>query len=392
MNNDVNVPRNQVKLAVDHDRRFSRKVLPVLIASCFACGPVYANPTGPQVVTGQVSITNNGNVLTITNSPGSVINWSSFSISPGELTQFLQQNSSSSVLNRIVGQDPSQIFGALQSNGKVFLINPNGILFGANSRVNVGGLTASTLNISDSDFAAGKFKFNAGSVSPGSVVNQGSITTPAGGQVYLIAPQVQNNGIITSPQGEVLLAAGHSVQLVDGGDPNVQVVISAPTDQALNLGNVVAQGGKIGIYGALVNQGGVVSADSAVVGQNGQIVFKSSQITTLSGNSQTSATGAGTGGDITLLGPQVTLTDNAQVNASGQAGGGNVRVGGDFHGANAALQNSTRTYIGTNTSINADAVQNGDGGKVAVWSDVATYMYGNISAKGGASGGNGGYV
>ena len=203
-----------------------RKILPALIASCFACGPVFANPGGAQVVSGQVSISSNGNVLTITNSPGAIINWASFSINPGELTQFLQQNSSSSVLNRIVGQDPSQIFGALQSNGRVYLINPNGILFGANSRVNVGGLVASSLNISNSDFAAGKLNLSAGSTA-GSVVNQGSITTPAGGQVYLIAPQVQNNGIITSPQGEVLLAAGHSVQLVDGGDPNVQVVISS---------------------------------------------------------------------------------------------------------------------------------------------------------------------
>src|ERR1700741_4757857 len=94
--------------------RFTRKLLPALIASCFACGPVYANPTGAQVVNGQVSINSSGNVLTITNSPGSIINWASFSINPGELTQFLQQNSSSAVLNRIVGQNPSQIFGALQ--------------------------------------------------------------------------------------------------------------------------------------------------------------------------------------------------------------------------------------------------------------------------------------
>jgi len=374
--------------------KLCRRVLPALIASCFACSPAWANPTGAQVVTGQVNISNNGNVLTVTNSPGSIINWQSFSINPGELTQFLQQSSSSAVLNRIVGQDPSQIFGALQSNGKVYLINPNGILFGAGSQVNVGGLVASSLNISNADFTAGKNNFASltPTSSAGAVTNQGSIITPSGGQIYLIAPQVQNTGILTSPQGEVLLAAGHSVQLVDGGDPNIQVVVSAPTDQALNLGQVLADGGKIGIYGALVNQNGIVSADSAVVGQNGEIVFKSSQATLLGGNSVTSATGAGTGGSIYVLGPQVGLTDYATINASGQTGGGTVLVGGDFHGANPAIMNANTVTLGANTSINADAIQNGNGGRIAVWSLDSTLVAGNISAKGGALSGNGGYV
>jgi filamentous hemagglutinin family protein len=371
--------------------KLCRKALTALIAGCFACGPAWANPGGAQVVNGQVGISNSGNVLTITNSPGSIINWQSFSINPGELTQFLQQNANSSVLNRIVGQNPSQIFGALQSNGKVYLINPNGILFGSNARVDVGGLVASSLDISNSDFLSGKGNFS-GTTQAGAVTNQGSITTPSGGQVYLIAPHVENSGIITSPQGEVLLAAGHSVQLVDGGDPNLQVVISAPADSALNLGQVVARGGKIGIYGALVNQNGIVSADSAVVGENGKIVFKASQTTTLAGNSRTTATGSGSGGSIYLLGNQVGLTDNAQVDASGQTGGGMVLVGGDYHGANPAVLNATATYVGADTLIKADALQNGNGGKVIVWSENATRAYGSISAQGGALGGNGGFI
>ena len=102
-----------------------------------------------------MSIAGAGKQLTVTNSPGSIINWQSFSIAPGELTRFVQQNASSSVLNRITGQNPSQILGALQSNGKVFLINPNGIVFGANSRVDVNGLVASSLNLTDADFLSG---------------------------------------------------------------------------------------------------------------------------------------------------------------------------------------------------------------------------------------------
>lgn len=173
-------------------------------------GKVLANPAGATVIHGQATFAQQGNVFTITNTPNTIINWSSFSIQPGELTRFIQESSNSTVLNRITGQDPSRILGALQSNGRVFLINPNGILFGRDSQINVAGLVASSLAISNSDFLAGKNKFAAGDVA-GKVSNLGTITTPAGGQVFLIAPEVGNSGIITSPQGEVLLAAGHSV-------------------------------------------------------------------------------------------------------------------------------------------------------------------------------------
>jgi filamentous hemagglutinin family protein len=122
---------------------------------CLIAGEAAANPTGMQVIAGQVSTVTSGNQLLITNSPGTILNWQSFSIMPGELTRFIQQSAASTVLNRITGQNPSQILGALQSNGKVFLINPNGIIFGAGSRVDVNGLVASSLDMSDADFLAG---------------------------------------------------------------------------------------------------------------------------------------------------------------------------------------------------------------------------------------------
>jgi filamentous hemagglutinin family protein len=373
------------------DLRLSIKLLPVLIASSLGSAPAWANPTGAQTVSGQVSYSTSGNVLTITNSNGAIINWQNFSINGGETTRFIQQNANSSVLNRIVGQDPTQILGTLQSNGKVYLINPNGILFGAGAQINVNGLVASTLNLSNENYLAGKLNFNAGT-SAGSISNQGSITTPSGGQVYLIAPKIENNGIITSPKGDVLLAAGRSVQLVDSSSPDTQVVVSAPTDQVVNLGQVIAQGGKVGIYGALINQRGTINANSAVVGENGKIIFKASGDTLLEAGSVTTATGAGKGGDIQVLGNRVGLTGDAKVDASGLTGGGTVLVGGDYHGDNASVQNAKRTFVGSDTQIKADAINNGDGGKVIVWSDETTRAYGNISAHGGAQGGNGGFV
>jgi filamentous hemagglutinin family protein len=368
---------------------FKRRLVPLLLAASF--GAAVAAPTGQQVVAGQATFSQQGNVFSITNTPGTIINWQSFSINEGEITRFIQQSSDSAVLNRIVGQDPTRILGALQSNGKVFLINPNGIMFGQGSRVDVNGLVASTLNISNADFQAGKMNFQAGA-NAGGVRNEGAITTPSGGQVFLIAPNVANAGIITSPQGDVVLAAGHSVQLVDSRNPDMQVVVSALGDQAINLGQVVAQGGRIGIYGALVNQRGVVNANSAVVGANGKIVLKASRETTLEQGSVTSATGAGTGGDIHLLGERVALTGNAQVNASGQLGGGTVLAGGDWQGKNAAVPNASRTVLGKDAAIRADAISNGNGGKVVLWSNDSTQAHGSISAQGGANGGNGGKI
>lgn len=368
-----------------------RKLLPLLIAGCFGAGQALANPFGAQVVNGQVAIASQGNVLTVTNSPGAIINWQGFSIGAGELTKFVQQGASSTVLNRIIGQDPSQILGALQSNGRVLLINPNGILFGQGAQVNVGGLVASTLNISNDDFLAGRMKFQAGDKAA-NLQNQGSITSAAGGQIYLIAPNVENSGLLTSPKGEVVLAAGRSVHLVDGANPDLHVVVSAPDNQAINLGQVVAESGNVGIYGALIKQRGLVSANSAVVGENGKIVFKASKDALLEAGSQTTATGAGTGGTIHVLGERVGLTGNAKVDASGQTGGGTVLVGGDYQGKNAAVENARQTYFGKDAEIRADALVQGDGGKVILWADDATRAYGSISARGGQLGGNGGFV
>ena len=140
------------------------KLQALAVASAFGsfASAVHGNPIGAQVVNGQATFNAAGNTLTITNSPGAVINWQSFSIGASEITKFQQQSASSAVLNRVVGADPSSILGQLQSNGKVFLINPNGIVFGQGARIDVGGLVASTLNITNADFAAGKLKFAAG--------------------------------------------------------------------------------------------------------------------------------------------------------------------------------------------------------------------------------------
>src|SRR5262245_33426287 len=135
-------------------RGFRPTVVSLAVASCFASSVALANPTGAQVVNGQVSVIQNGALLQITNSPNSIINWQSFSIASGEITRFVQQSAASAVLNRVAAGNPSQILGMLQSNGRVFLVNPSGITFGAGSVVDVAGLVATSLNLSNADFLA----------------------------------------------------------------------------------------------------------------------------------------------------------------------------------------------------------------------------------------------
>ncbi|MFA9216694.1 MAG: beta strand repeat-containing protein, partial [Sphingomonadaceae bacterium] len=378
--------------AADCGVQLRRKLLAVLVAACY--GSAMAAPLAPQVVAGQATFNQQGKLFSITNTPNTIINWQSFSVNADEVTRFIQQSSDSKVLNRITGQDPSQILGALQSNGKVFLINPNGVLFGKDARVDVQGLVASSLGLSNADFLAGKNNFSAGAVA-GKVSNQGTLSTPAGGQVFLLAPTVENIGLINAPNGDVLLAAGQSVQLLDSANPEVRVLVSAPADAALNLGQVVAQGGRIGIYGALVNQRGTLNANSAVRGENGQIILRASGTTLLEAGSRTSATNTAagaSGGRVEVLGQQVGLTGDALVDVSGAGGGGTVLVGGDYRGQNPALPNAQQSYVGPAAVIRADASEHGNGGKVIVWSDRATRVHGALSARGGGQGGDGGLV
>jgi filamentous hemagglutinin family protein len=387
-------PNTARKLTMPSSRRLKlmQAKRPWLLAACLSAASVAsAAPTNPTVVSGQVTFSQQGNVFSIANSPNAIINWRSFSISQGEIVRFLQQSSNSSVLNRITGQDPSRIMGALQSNGRVYLINPNGILFGAGAQVNVNGLIASTLDIANADFLAGKNRFFSGATA-GSVINEGAITTPSGGKVFLIAPDVSNSGIITSPQGEVVLAAGHSVQLADSSNPDMHVVISAPAHQAINMGDVIAQGGRIGIYGALVNQRGTLNANSAVLGENGKIVLKSTRTTLLEAGSVTTAKSADGDGEVQVLGQQVGLMGNALIDVSGENGGGTALIGGDYQGKNAAVMNAEQTYMSKDAKIVADAVVRGDGGKVIVWGNQTAQVFGTISARGGAVSGNGGFV
>ncbi|MDD2884356.1 MAG: filamentous hemagglutinin N-terminal domain-containing protein [Dechloromonas sp.] len=368
---------------------FPLKVLALAVVSCYWPLAGWANPQQPVVVAGQAQFAQQGNTLTVNNTPGTIINWQQFSIAANEVTRFNQASASSSVLNRVIGRDPSQLLGQLSSNGRVFVINPAGILVGSQARIDTAGFVASTLNLSDSDFLAGRFSFTP-TADAGAVSNAGQITTPEGGFVYLVGSTVDNSGLIHAPGGEVLLAAGQRVQLADSATPGVRVEFSATTEQATNLGEIVAEAGRVGLTGALVRQSGRISANSAVR-EGGQIYLRATGDTWVDQQSQTTATGT-TGGSISLLGQRVAVTDQAQVDVSGQQGGGQVLVGGDYQGQNPAVDHATMTFFGPQAVIRADALRHGHGGKVVLWADELTQAYGQISARGASLGGHGGLV
>ena len=210
--------------------RLGLSTLAIYLALAFVTH-AYALPAGGVVAAGAASIAQGTGSTTITQtSQNAALHWQSFQIGAQESVRFVQPNSNSVALNRVLGPDPSSILGNLSANGKVFLVNPNGILFGKSASVNVGGLVASTLGITDSDFMAGTYHFNGAGA--GSVLNQGSINA-SGGYVALLGASVSNEGVIAARLGTVALAAGQAITLDVAGDGLLNVAVAQGALNAL---------------------------------------------------------------------------------------------------------------------------------------------------------------
>ena len=426
-----------------------RRALEWLLAGVLAgvtAGVAHGNPTGATVVHGTAEFSTPGaGTLNVTTSSNAIINWQGFSIGADELTRFIQPATESAVLNRVTGSDSSAILGRLLSNGRVFLVNPHGIVFGENASVDTAGLVASTLGISDADFLEGDYRFDAGP-DAGDIVNRGSIEAGAGG-VFLLAPSVKNSGVIHTEGGDLVLAAGRTVTLTSLDLGGVQVEVQAPEDEALNLGTLLAERGAAGVFAGSIRNAGTVEANAVTVDEDGTVhlVFEdgldlegeergaagvpasatrsagtvrlvAQEDITLEAGGRVAADGptgglvhvesksgttwisddvsargsAGQGGEIRLLGDQVGV-DGARVDASGSTGGGEVLVGGDESGEG-EVPRAQSTYVSADSTVSADALASGDGGKVVVFAEGFANVRGHLSARGGPDGGNGGFV
>lgn len=362
-----------------------------------------AAPSGGQVSAGVGSIAQAGVNTTITqNSQNLAINWQSFGIGANEAVNFVQPNATAIALNRVLGQDPSQILGSLTANGQVFIVNPNGVLFGAGSQVNVGGLVASALDMSNADFMAGNHAFSNGGTA-GAIVNQGTLTAAQGGYIALLAPEVRNEGVISATLGTALLAAGDKVtlNLNNGSLLGYSIDQGALNALAENKQLIQADGGQVfmsaqaanALTTAMVNNTGIIEARTV---QNVAGVIKlmgDMQVGSVNvGGTLDASSATGEGGRVVATGWRVLIDDGARLDASGATGGGEVYVGGGWEGKDASIANASAVVMRPGAVIDVSATESGNGGTAVLWSQDYTGFYGSIAAKSGPNGGNGGKV
>ena len=358
-------------------------------------------PTGGVAVHGSASFSNPANnklVVTTQNGAGSshsAINWNTFSIGAGATTQFVQPSAASMSINRVVTNMPSQLFGTLSSNGQIVLVNQSGIAVGAGAVVDTAGFTASAVGMTQADAIAGRLRFAGDGLNnaTGALTVQGNIIA-RGGDVVLIAPSIDlaKTAVVESQGGSVSLAAGQSIEITGRGLEGITLQVQAPTDQAINLGTL--KGDAVGIFAGTLRHSGMIQAVTADL-QGGKVVLKAAGDAYVEGQGQIVATGTASGargGSVDVFGKRVAVADNALIDVSGDGGGGNIRVGGDFQGKNPNVPNAQVTYLGPDAKLKADSLHKGNGGRVIVWADDTTRAYGNISVRGGASGGDGGFV
>ncbi len=370
-----------------------------------------ALPTGGNVVGGSGTISQtSANQLTINqNSATLSIDWQSFSVGAGNIVRFIQPDSSSLALNRVIGPDPSMIFGSIQANGRVVIMNPAGIFFGPTAMVDVNGLVATTSRMSQADFLAGNLNFSIAGDVNARVINEGFVNVAQGGFAVLSAAAVENKGTIVAQGGTVVLAGTPTFTLDFFGDGLLKFASTGTVNQAPtganalveNSGTIQADGGRVlmtaraarDVINNVINVTGIVEARSARI-ENGEIVIDGGEngTTVVAGRLDVSGNEADAkGGNVTVLGGRVELAAGTDIRASGEAGGGTVLVGGGQHGQGTAY-NAQTLYMDAAAVIDANATLNGNGGKVVLWADDTARMEGTITARGGTIAGDGGFV
>ncbi|MDH1271218.1 filamentous hemagglutinin N-terminal domain-containing protein [Rhizobium pusense] len=401
--------------------------------------PLWANPLDGKVVQGQAIIQGVGtkDVTVTQHTDRAAIEWKSFNIEKGERTRFVQPSDKSVILNRVTGsQAASRIYGTLESNGTVYLVNPDGVLFGPSAVVNTGSLLATTHNITDTDFMAGRDRFSLTTGAQASVVNEGMISVRDGGFAALVAPSVRNDGIITAKYGSIgMSAVGSQFYLDLRGDELINFAVSdeiagevkdVRTGEALpslveNKGKLKADGGRVALTAAtarkvvdsVINTSGVIEANT-ISSKGGQIVLGAAtsgakasgtpkQVVRVSGKvSASGKTASEKGGSVKITG-EAALLSGATLDASGGAGGGKILVGGDYKGgeriANAPvayeddlIPTTDYVYLDKGTTLNASATATGNGGKVILWGNQTNLFTGSVLNTGGVHGGTGGFV
>ena len=287
-------------------------------------------PTNGQIVAGTASITQTGTTMTVNQGSDRVaIDWQAFSIGAGHTVNYVQPSAASVALNRVTGSDVSVIQGALNANGQVFLINPNGVLFTPTAQVNVGGIVASTLDMTQADFDARLYRLSGNSSN--AVINQGSITAATGGSIALVAARVSNEGSLHADGGSVLLGAGAAVTLDLGGPVKLQVEQAALDALIDNGGAIRADGGVVmlaaraagDLVSTVINHRGIIEARTLASGETGEIHLlgdMDNDRISVGGQLDASAPQGGAGGFIETSAANIDLRDALVVSAASAGG------------------------------------------------------------------------
>jgi len=394
-----------------------RRLLPLatlLVAAVLNPVGSFANPTGANVTGGAATVSGQGTsrVTVDQSSDRAFIEWHSFSVAKGESVRFNQPSASSVTANKVVGVAPSEILGAVSANGRIILINPNGIFFGKGSTVDAAGLIATTLDLDkDSFLTGGKLKFSSASDRTASVVNEGTLTIADAGLGALVAPHVRNSGALVADLGTAVLASGKAFTVDFAGDGLITFALGEGIASTLvgadgqplkaqveQAGEVIA--GRIVLSAAAarevvnqsVNVSGLVRAGSAGRNADGSISLRGSNSVAV----ESTAVLAAPAGSIVLDADSVKVAGNlfarslqltgdhvsVLTGASLSSDGGSVLVGGDWQGSNGVRQALTTT-LEAGATIDA-----GQGGKVVLWSDITnadsvTTVAGTVRALGG---------
>ncbi len=302
--------------------------------------PAAGGPQDGVVVRGAASIelSSPGTLNINQTTQRAAINWRSFSIGAKEQVNFIQPTSTSATLNRVLGGQQSVIDGALSANGQVFLLNPSGVLFGRSARVDVGGLIATTSELRDDDFMSGRLEFSAAARPGAQIVNDGAISIHEGGLSALVAPSVRNQGVISARLGRLVLGAGEQFTIDPYGDQLINFAISSASGSASpreieQSGTLLADGGRV-----LLTTDAMAGVIDGVVNMSGVIQARTVERTST--------------GEIVLSGNDVSVSG----------------------------------------VLDVSAVDQGNAGQVTIWGTESAQFDGTILARGGAHGGDGGFV
>ncbi len=320
------------------------------------------------------------------------------------------------IINRVTGDTPSSILGTIESrqafpNANLYLLNPNGVIFGVNARLDIGGSFYATTGTGLGFDQNQKFNVDKSSLSfpsgdptsiqfaiaqPAAIINQGNLTVDSGKNISLTAGTVINTGNLSAPDGNINLAAVSGNSQVELRSPDLVLGFAVTKDVIPTTWN-----GAIATLPKLAEllTGKASQANQVVVKSDGSIALVDSPSNTdiaitngmaiASGKIDVSSA-TSQGGKVGIFGDRVGLV-NSQINASGATGGGVVLVGGDLQGKG-IVPNALQTYVDRNSQITANGLLVGDGGKVIIWADRSTQFYGAIAAQGGKILGNGGFV